>query len=318
MKIVIFGGCGFIGSNVADALLNDRHHVVLFDNLSRENVIKNYLWLLSNHPKVKLLRQDIEDPYAVRRAVEIVDVVLHFAAQTAVTTSIVDPRHDFEVNALGTFNVLEGVRLSGNQPLVIYASTNKVYGDFKTEVPVSELQPLLFSTPYGCSKGAGDQYMLDYNQTYGIPTVVLRMSCQYGPHQYGVVDQGWVSHFAQMVLSGNPITIYGDGSQVRDILYISDYVELIRVLIAKKEIVAGEIFNIGGGMDYSIRIQEGIKLMDDLLGKTTLLDYADWRVGDQRYYVSSIDKIKQLTGWYPTVPPRQGIEKLLTWTKNQK
>lgn len=308
MNILIFGGCGFIGSNIADFMMRQGHKVTIVDNLSRPNVVKNLMWLISNH-NFKFLQYDVRDWDRIKNIVEDTkaDVIFHFAAQVGVTTSIEDPRHDFKVNAGGTFNVLESARLSGRKPHIIFASTNKVYGDFETHSPVNESQPLSFCTPYGCSKGAAEQYVLDYNRVYGIPTTVLRMSCIYGERQYGSEDQGWLAHFVWSKIKGKPITIYGDGSQVRDTLYISDYVDLCNRLITDK--VTG-IFNVGGG-DFQTSVLDAIKNIGNEY------TFSDWRPSDQKYYVSDITKVKKI-GWEPKVSTEEGLERLKVWAQNQK
>src|SRR3990167_512893 len=218
MKILITGGTGFIGSNVADAFLREENHVTIIDNLSRPNVVKNLMWLVTNRKRIKFLQWDVRDAERIEQVIDDleVDVIFHFAAQVGVTTSIENPRHDFEVNALGTLNVLEAAKTASKKPHIIFASTNKVYGDLQTDKPTDESQPLNFSTPYGCSKGAADQYVLDYNKIYGFPTTVFRMSCIYGQRQFGTEEQGWLAHFAFSKRKDQPVTIYGDGSQVRD------------------------------------------------------------------------------------------------------
>lgn len=307
MKIIVTGGSGFIGSNVADAYLKEGHQVVIVDNLSRPNVVKNLMWLIGRHKRLKFLQYDVKDSHKVSHALEGADVVFHFAAQTAVTTSVIEPRDDFETNVIGTFNVLEAIRNSEKKPHLIFASTNKVYGDFETDKPINENQPLQFSTPYGCSKGAADQYVLDYGKMYEIPTTVLRMSCIYGNRQFGSSDQGWLAHFMISKAKEKPVIIYGDGSQVRDALYIDDYVELCKRLVQTHTI---GVFNIGGGIDNTISVLEAVKRIGN--------DYTfeDWRPADQKYYVSDISKISFL--WQPEIGIEEGFLKLRSWAENQK
>lgn len=311
MNILVTGGAGFIGSNVVDALLRDGHRVVILDNLSRPNVVKNLMWLVGNHKRLKFLQHDIRDAQKLIHTVEdlSIDIVFHFAAQTAVTTSIINPREDFEVNALGTLNVLEAIRLSEKKPYLILASTNKVYGEFVTNKPIDETQPLSFSTPYGCSKGAADQYVQDYGKIYGLKTCVFRMSCIYGNRQWGTEDQGWLAHFLFAREKKQDITIYGDGSQVRDVLAIEDFVMLCKMLLRDKTV---GVFNIGGGEKNAISVSGAANTMK------VVYSFGPWRSSDQRYYVSDIVKIERVLGWQPRVLFKmEGLTKLLTWVKSQ-
>lgn len=314
MNVLIFGGCGFIGSNIASAFLRAGNRVVVYDNLSRPNVVKNLMWLLTNNKRIKFLQWDVRDFERVKRTVNDldIDVIFHFASQVGVTASIQNPRYDFEVNALGTFNVLEAARLSKKKPQIIFASTNKVYGDFETTEPVDENQPLSFCTPYGCSKGAGEQYVLDYHKIYDLPTTVLRMSCVYGQRQFGTEEQGWLAHFMFSKKKNKPITIYGDGSQVRDVLYIDDYIDLCVDLVENKDKVAGEAFNIGGGEKNQISVIKTVKK----IGNEYSFD--EWRPADQKYYVSDISKIEKFIGWKPKIGVEEGLERLKIWTEHPK
>ena len=313
MKILITGGAGFIGSNLADRLLKDGHHITIYDNLSREGVYKNLFWLIVRNKRIRFIQGNVVDIEKVNRVVEGIDVIFHFAGQVGVGASIEDPRQDFNDNALGTLNVLEAARKNGENPLVVYASTNKVYGDTDKRTPIDEQQPLSFCTPYGCSKGTGDQYTLDYHRIYGLPTVVLRMSCVYGNRQFGKEEQGWLAHFMLAHLNNKPITIYGDGTQVRDALYIDDYVRLCRELIENKDKVAGKVFNIGGGPENTISVSQAI----EAIGHKDV-SYADWRPSDQHTYISNISKIKKTIGWEPKIGLDEGLERLRQWAKNPK
>ena len=306
MKILITGGCGFIGSNIADYFVNQGHHIILFDNLLRPNVVKNLMWLISRYNKIKFLQYDIRNTDRVNQVIHDFkpDVIFHFAAQTAVTASVINPKEDFEINALGTFNILEAIRTSDKKPYLVFASTNKVYGEFKTDKPVNENQPLSFSTPYGCSKGAADQYVLDFGKMYDFPVTVLRMSCIYGNRQFGTEDQGWICHF----MRNRNITVYGDGSQIRDVLYIDDYVRLCKMLIDNQERTKGQVFNIGGGIKNSISVNQVL----DIIGKRNVT-YANWRPNDQRYYVSDLTKIIEMIGWKPQISINEGFERLKKW-----
>ncbi len=314
--VLITGGAGFIGTNLADRLLTMGRRVVVLDNLSRAGVDQNALWLQQRHGrKVRIIVGDVRDRGDVRRALEGVEHVFHFAAQVAVTTSLVDPRTDYEINATGTLNVLEEIRAMEHPPSLIYTSTNKVYGgldDVELErngnryVPVdrttaahgiSESRPLDFHTPYGCSKGSAEQYVLDHARTLGLRTAVFRMSCIYGPHQFGTEDQGWVAHFLIRALEHKPITLYGDGLQVRDILFIDDLVDAF--LLAWREIrnLSGMAFNIGGGVERTVSLLELVELIGRMSGREPGIYYEGSRAGDQRYYVSDISKFCGLTGW---------------------
>lgn len=329
----ITGGAGFIGSNFAADLLEKGEAVTVFDNLSRAGAVSNIEWLRSRYGKdsFRLIVGDVRDRDKLEKELGKPDVVAHFAGQVAVTTSVVDPREDFEINALGTFNVLEAVRKAGHQPTVLYTSTNKVYGgmedvrveqgetryrylDFPNGIP--ESQPLDFHSPYGCSKGTGDQYMRDYARIYGIPTVVFRQSAIYGTRQFGIEDQGWVSWFIIAVLMKKKLTIYGDGKQVRDLLFIDDLVRVYHAAVAQPEKASGQIFNIGGGAERVISVwKEFGPILTELAGHSIDVNYGDWRPGDQLIYVSDITKAKGVLGWEPKVSVREGIETLWRWAE---
>lgn len=329
----VTGGAGFIGSNFVSDLLKKGQTVTVFDNLSRAGAASNVEWLRSLYGKdsFRLVVGDVRDRDKVEKELGKPDVVAHFAGQVAVTTSVIDPREDFEINALGTFNVLEAVRKAGHQPTVLYTSTNKVYGgmedvrveegetryrylDFPNGIP--ESQPLDFHSPYGCSKGTGDQYMRDYARIYGIPTVVFRQSAIYGTRQFGIEDQGWVSWFIIAVLMKKNLTIYGDGKQVRDLLFIDDLVRAYHAAIEQPEKSGGQIFNIGGGADRVISVwKEFGPILAELAGHPIDVKYSDWRPGDQVIYVSDISKAKSVLGWSPKVSVREGIETLWRWAE---
>lgn len=307
MKILIIGGAGFIGSNVANSFMGNE--VIIADNLSRDGVNKNLAWLQQQVKFEYLDVRDANNMNMVYAKYGVPDVVFHFAAQVGVQASIANPQYDLDVNAKGTLNLLEAVRLYQKKPLVVFASTNKVYGELEVDTPVSEAQPLSFCTPYGCSKGAAEQYMLDYYRVYAIPTVVLRMSCVYGQRQFGTEEQGWLCHF--MRNKDNPITIYGDGSQIRDILHIDDYIRLCHMLVTNKEKVQGQVFNIGGGKDNTISVKEAIRKIGN-----KKITYAPWRASDQKYYVSNITKVKNTIGWEPQVGVASGLERLEKWVQS--
>ncbi len=328
MDVLVIGGAGFIGCNWASRLMREGHHVTVFDNLSRKGTTANLEWLQAQGA-FDFVKGDVRDAAAVAAAVHGQAAVYHLAAQVAVTTSVVDPRLDFEINALGTFNVLEACRLSGNKPLVVYASTNKVYGGME-DVRVSEealryrytdyalglpeTQPLDFHSPYGCSKGAGDQYVRDYARIFGLPTVVFRQSCIYGRRQFGVEDQGWLAHFVIAAAKHRPINIYGDGKQVRDVLWVEDLLEAYHVALERPQAVAGQIFNIGGGPEFTLAVWTETKpLLEQLAGRPIEIRRGAWRPGDQKVYVSDIRKAKADLGWQPRVSPQEGLRRLWEW-----
>ncbi len=314
--VLITGGAGFIGTNLAHRLLSEGYHVTVFDNLSRPGVENNLQWLKNHHPKLLNVNiADVRDPIAVAEAVEQVSHVFHFAAQVAVTTSLVDPEFDHDVNLKGTVNVLEAIRKSAHQPSLVYTSTNKVYGnlgdieirkngtryfpaDEEIEAKgISEQRRLDFHSPYGSSKGAADQYILDYTRSFGLKNVVFRMSCIYGPHQFGTEDQGWVAHFILKTLKKEQIILYGDGMQVRDILYVDDLVNAF--LLAWRNIgrLKGEVFNMGGGPSNVVSLLELIRMLEEFENSKIPVISKEWRKGDQKYYVSDFSKFSQATGW---------------------
>ena len=332
MNHLITGGAGFIGYNLAYALLRDGEDVTIFDNFSRPLVLHNLEQLLGIFgSRFRLVQADVRDEHAVSQAVEGHDVVYHLAAQVAVTSSVGNPRHDFEVNALGTFNVLEAARRSQPSPVVIFASTNKVYGGMEQVAIAEELtryryrdlpcglpegQPLDFHSPYGCSKGAADQYVRDYARIYGLKTVVFRQSCIYGPHQFGIEDQGWAAYFAIAGLSGKPITIYGDGKQVRDMLYIDDLVAAYRLALQQIDKTRGQIYNIGGGPQNTLSIwAEYGPLLEAQIKRSVVVKHAHLRPGDQLVYVSDIRKAQRDFDWQPRVSVPEGIAQLVDWVK---
>ncbi len=330
--VLITGGAGFIGTNLAHCLLSSGQRVLVFDNLSRSGVERNLQWLRDTHgDQVEVEVADVRDGFALRRAVERASQVFHFAAQVAVTTSLVDPLHDFDVNARGTLNLLEALRACDNPPPLVLTSTNKVYGGLPDVVlrqaetryepeafrqrlcGINEERPLDFHSPYGCSKGSADQYVIDYARTYGLPAVVFRMSCIYGPHQFGTEDQGWVAHFLIRALRGQAITLYGDGKQVRDILFVEDLVDAFLLAQANMDRLTGQAFNIGGGPENTVSLLELLELIRDLNGRTPRISQDAWRPGDQRYYVSDIGKFRAATGWSPQVSVRRGVRRLWDW-----
>ena len=330
--VLITGGAGFIGANLADRLLSAGRPVLVLDSLARPGVERNLRWLRTAHGGLlRFERGDVRDPAAVRGAVAQAEQVFHFAAQVAVTDSLADPVEDFEVNARGTLNVLEAIRAQPVPPPLVYTSTNKVYGALEDvslrrrtlcyepsepEVAnrgVSELRPLDFHSPYGCSKGCADQYVHDYARSYGLPTIVFRMSCIYGPHQHGTEDQGWVAHFLIRALEGRPITVYGDGRQMRDVLFVEDLVNALLLAQRHMPTESGEVFNIGGGPGNAISLLELIQEIGGLTDRAPEVEYDAWRVGDQRWYVSDTGKFARATGWQPGVTVRDGLARLAAW-----
>jgi CDP-paratose 2-epimerase len=335
-KILITGGAGFIGSNYASRLLERGERIVIYDNLSRKGGDSNIRWLRKTYgaDSFQLIHADVRDAATLTAAVRDVDIIAHLAGQVAVTTSVLHPRDDFENNALGTFNVLEAARLSERNPIVLYASTNKVYGgmedvrvveqdtryayaDFPYGIP--ETRPLDFHSPYGCSKGAGDQYVRDYARIYGLPTVVLRQSCIYGPRQFGVEDQGWVAWFIIAAVMGKPITIFGDGKQVRDVLHVSDLLDAYDKVIDQIDIAAGQVYNVGGGAENVLSIwAEFQPLLEKHLGQSIPVARSDWRPGDQKVFVADIRKAEQELGWMPKTDVQTGISQLFAWVLENK
>lgn len=335
MKVLITGGCGFIGCNIAKFYLKRGDKVIILDDLSRYGSNKNLEWL-QQETKVEFIKQDIVDYnglIAAIKAYKDADIIYHMAAQVAVTTSIEDPKHDFQINAIGTFNLLEAVRELKINPVIMYASTNKVYGemldvkiieendryqyaDLKKGIP--EDKQLDFHSPYGCSKGCADQYMVDYNRIYGLRTVIMRQSCIYGSRQFGIEDQGWVAHFIIATVLGRPITIYGDGKQVRDVLHIDDLIELFCLTYKKIDKIEGMAFNIGGGSNNQMSLFELVSMLEDKLHKKIKINYTNWRLGDQKIYVSDISKAQKLLGWKPKVSKKEGINRLIEWVQNNK
>lgn len=334
MKYLITGGAGFTGINFADILLSRGDEVIVFDNFSRAGTLENIRWLWGKHPNVRILQGDIRiDQQKILEAVSEVDVVFHLAAQVAVTTSVVDPKSDFEINALGTFNLLEAVRKSENQPAFIYASTNKVYGGMEEvsivekdgryqyrDLPegIEESMPLDFHSPYGCSKGTGDQYTRDYARIYGLRTAVMRQSCIYGKHQLGVEDQGWVAWFTIATVLEKKITIYGDGKQVRDVLYVDDLFKVWDLTAQQLQPGDGRVYNIGGGSMFQLSLLELLDQLQNLTGKKIDYTFTDWRPGDQRIYVSNPSKAQKELDWKAEVSPDKGVQILFEWVNKNK
>ncbi len=335
--VLITGGAGFIGVNLADRLLDQGYKVIIYDNLSRPGVERNLEWLLAEHDRENILVElaDVRNYFKLKKAVDQAQMVFHLAAQVAVTTSLEDPQHDYEVNIKGTFNLLEAIRKSAHQPHLIFTSTNKVYGDLHnlefeatetryvakdlkvSQHGIDELQPLNFHSPYGSSKGAADQYVLDYARSYNLKAAVFRMSCIYGPHQFGTEDQGWVAHFLIQAIKGKTIHIYGDGKQVRDILFVEDLLDAFQLGWKHIESISGQAFNIGGGTANAISLLELLSLVEIKNQHKIDLAYGGARTGDQVYYVSNTRKFEQAVGWDPSVPIEEGLERLYHWLCQQ-
>lgn len=339
MRIMIIGGAGFIGANTAQRFCERGDKVIVVDNLSRRGTRANLEWLQKKYTVV-FERCDVRNYDELlrlfRRSTEM-DAVIHLAAQVAVTTSVTNPREDFEINAAGTFNVLEAVRESGWKPIVLFASTNKVYGGMEalatergpgqrsceregryrySDHPegIAEGQLLDFHSPYGCSKGAADQYVRDYSRIYGFPTAVLRQSCIYGPRQFGIEDQGWVAWFVISAVMDRQINIYGDGLQVRDMLHVSDLVDAYQLVIQRRaEFTGGKIYNIGGGQSFSCSILGLVHHLEGIQGRDIPRKHFDWRPGDQPVYISDIRKAEKELGWKPKIDPETGVKQLMEW-----
>jgi len=333
-SVLIFGGAGFIGSNWAHRLLTKTDATVhVFDNLSRRNVEHNLRWLQKlpeAEQRLKVTIADVRDHRAVEKAARSATEIYHFAAQVAVTTSLDDPRVDFEVNAGGTLNVLEGARLSGNRPFLLFTSTNKVYGHIAPihpahspvdrrrctgGEPTRETQPLDFYSPYGCSKGAADQYVRDYARIFGIPTVVFRMSCIAGPRQFGTEDQGWVAHFVYSALQGRTISIYGDGRQVRDVLAVHDLLDAFTAAYEHRGKTTGQVYNIGGGPDNTISLLELINLIESALNVRIHYRFRPVRPGDQSIYITDFMKFAKHARWLPEKNVEQTVYDICRWYK---
>jgi CDP-paratose 2-epimerase len=332
----ITGGAGFIGSNYVSRLLERSEKVIIYDNLSRAGSTRNLAWLQGKYGEkaFQLIEGDVRDAELLTVSIHSADVIVHLAAQVAVTTSVTNPREDFEINAQGTFNALEAARLSERNPVFLYASTNKVYGGMEdvqvvedatrwkyANLPLGcpETQPLDFHSPYGCSKGSGDQYVRDYARIYGLPTLVMRQSCIYGPRQFGVEDQGWVAWMIIAAVTGRPLTIYGDGKQIRDILNVDDLLNAYDAGIDRIAAVKGQVYNLGGGPANTMAIwTEFGPLLEKMLGRPVPVERSDWRPGDQKVFVADIRKAERDLGWKPKVGVSEGVGMLFEWVKENK
>ncbi|HLV30483.1 MAG TPA: NAD-dependent epimerase/dehydratase family protein [Chitinispirillaceae bacterium] len=330
--VVITGGAGFIGTNLAHRFIKNGNAVIIVDNLSRAGSKKNLQWLNRIYRgRFKLEIMDLKNRCRLEEVLQSAACVYHLAAQVAVTKSLEDPVMDFETNLTGTLNILEILRKLDNPPFLLFTSTNKVYGNLQEIIleksgqrytpsdrnlekyGVDEKFPLDFYSPYGCSKGAADQYVLDYSRTFGIPAAVFRMSCIYGPHQFGTEDQGWVAHFLIKVLMNEPIIIFGDGCQVRDILYIDDLVDAMVLAYKYSKETAGLAFTIGGGPNLGLSLNEFVNKIHKYCDSFPQVVYEPWRLADQKYYVSNIQKFRNITGWFPKIETDEGIDRLFNW-----
>jgi CDP-paratose 2-epimerase len=341
MRVLITGGAGFIGSHAAEAFARRGHHVVVLDNLSRARLLNasprnaEYTWnLLVKTPNVECVRGDVRDATRVGDLVGAADAVVHTAGQTAVTTSLTDPASDFETNVVGTFRVLEAARAAGRPIPIVYTSTNKVYGENVNALGVTEAGgryvfasgheagvPETLSvdhskhTPYGASKLAADLYVQEYGRLYGLPTAVFRMSCICGPRQFGVEDQGWVAHFVISALTGRPLTIYGDGKQVRDVLAVEDLVEAMTAFVTRPPVAGSLVCNVGGGPRFTLSLLELLDVLEQRTGRRPAVRFADWRASDQRVYISDVGRARQALGWQPRTPPADAVRAMLAWVQ---
>lgn len=337
-RILIVGGAGFIGINSARYFIKKGYEVTIFDNFSRKGTTQNVRWLKGDFQDgFKVVKGDVvTDSGKLFREIEKTDLVLHLAAQVAVTTSITDPVHDFKVNLLGTLNVLEAVRKSKNKPPVIYSSTNKVYGSLcqykvveekkrysfqnknLNQKGIAEDERLDFHSPYGCSKGGAAEYVLDYSRIFGLKTVVFHQSCIYGTYQFGVEDQGWVAWFIIAALLKRPVTIYGSGKQVRDLLYVDDLVRLYDLAFQKINKISGKAYNVGGGPANTLSLIELVENLENNYGPLNA-KHSSERAGDQPIFIANVDSAAEDLGWRPTINVGQGLERLKKWIQsNQK
>jgi CDP-paratose 2-epimerase len=346
MKILVTGGAGFVGSHTSEFYARRGEEVIVLDNLSRDRILGsdskhaafNWDYLQKTYENIELVRGDIRDRETLEGLAKDLDAIIHTAGQVAVTASLKDPRTDFEINALGTFNVLEAARNSPTRPAVLFCSTNKVYGDNVNRIPVEEGESrytyadeayvcgipeslstdLCEHTPYGTSKLAADLYVQDYGEREELETAVFRMSCIYGTRQFGSEDQGWVAHFVISTLLGRPLTLYGDGKQVRDLLFVSDLVGAFDAFLEKREKLQRGVYNIGGGVENTLSLLELLDLLETLSGKRSEVTFGKWRPSDQKVYISNISRARKELGWAPAVGVREGIAKLVGWVESHR
>lgn len=334
MNYLITGGVGFIGTNTAIFFAKDKKNkITIVDNFSRKEVDKNALFLQKNNPQIKIIKADVSDTSIYIEEIKKASVIIHLAGQTAVTTSIINPEKDFYSNILSTFKLLETVRINNPKAIFIYSSTNKVYGDLSQHQlkknlkekkyydvchpkGIDESENLDFISPYGCSKGAADLYCLDYGRVYNLNTVVFRQSCIYGPFQFGVEDQGWIAFFSKQFLFKKSLTIYGDGYQIRDLLYVEDLISAYELAIKNINKVRGQAFNIGGGIKNAYSLLQIINILENNFGYKIKISFDKMRLGDQKYFVSKNKKIKKILGWKPKTNFLNGITNMINWQKN--
>jgi CDP-paratose 2-epimerase len=333
-KILITGGCGFIGANATEYYLNKHYQVLVLDNLNRVGSEQNLKWLKTLKGKFIFKRIDIRNYVSLAKVFKKFkpDLILHLAAQTTVTGSIINPREDFETNALGTFNVLEAMRNRAPKASLIYSSTNKVMGEL-TDIPIrekkskyvfkhikgiSEKQSLDFCSPYGCSKGSGDQYVVDYARIYKLNTVVFRQSCIYGSRQFGMEGQGWLAWFISSLVFNRPVTIYGNGKQVRDVLHVNDLVNAFDLAFKNIKKIKGKAYTVGGGPNTTLSILEFFQILEKISGKKFNYKLKSWRLADQKVYISDISSARKDFNWSPKILPKEGIKKLYEWTQKNK
>lgn len=335
-NVLVTGGAGFIGSNTSKFFLDQGANVTIYDSFIRDDVENNVRWLEQiAEGRLKVIKADIIDSNKVEAAVKGQDIIIHLAAQVAVTTSVEDPVMDFRVNIEGTINLLEAVRKLAPEAIIVYSSTNKVYGQLENLglhegetrysysdehylEGIDETQGLDFHSPYGCSKGSADQYIRDYARIYGLKTIVFRQSCIYGTRQFGSEDQGWIFHIMRMILEDKQVSIFGDGKQVRDVLYVDDLVNAYVSAIENIEVTSGQIYNVGGGLTNTLSIIESINTICKIANKEPNFKYEDWRKGDQRIFVSNNSKAKRDFDWEPRVSVEEGLEKLKVWIEEIK
>lgn len=334
MNILITGGVGFIGTNTAIHFAKDKKNkITIVDNFSRKEVDKNALFIKKNYPQIKIIKANVLDTGKYIEETKEADVIIHLAGQTAVTTSIINPMSDFQTNIFSTFKLLETVKINNPKAIFIYSSTNKVYGDLEKHKlkknlkeknyqdichsdGIDESENLDFISPYGCSKGAADLYCLDYGRVFNMNTVVFRQSCIYGPFQFGVEDQGWIAFFSKQFLFKKSLTIYGDGYQIRDLLYVEDLINAYELAIKNITKVKGQAFNIGGGIKNAYSLLQVINILEDNFGYKIKIGFDKTRLGDQKYFVSKNEKIKKILGWKPKTDFKKGVKKMIEWQSN--
>lgn len=323
MNILITGGVGFIGTNTAIHFAKDKKNkITIVDNFSRKEVNKNASFIKKNYPKIKIIKANVFDTDKYLEEIKSANVIIHLAGQTAVTTSIINPEKDFHSNIYSTFKLLETVRINNPKAIFIYSSTNKVYGDLSKQKPcfhpdgIDETENLDFISPYGCSKGAADLYCLDYGRVFNMKTVVFRQSCIYGPFQFGVEDQGWVAFFSKQFLFKKSLTIFGDGHQIRDLLYVEDLINAYQLAIKNIKKIKGQAFNIGGGIKNAYSLLQVIDILKDNFGYRIKIGFDKIRLGDQKYFVSKNEKINKMLGWKPKTNFIDGIKDMINWQKN--